>query len=206
MRAASSTRPARIVTWYIGIRIRRSPADDRPHDKSIKYREVFPALDSFCAALAKTPLSQTLQSTDWIIPAVQTVHIIAVAAVIASILMVDLRLMGVGARNQQIAAVVNRYLPSVWYALPILLLSGATLIIAEPSRALQNPVFALKMGLLLLAMGITLLCQLPLRKDARFWDESKSRRWTVRVIACLSLPLWVAILFAGRWIAYVQTG
>jgi hypothetical protein len=62
----------------------------------------------------------------------------------------------------------------------------------------------LKMGLLLLAAGITLLCQLPLRKDARYWDGSESRRRTVRLIGFLSFPLWTAILFAGRWIAYVQ--
>jgi hypothetical protein len=85
-----------------------------------------------------------------------------------------------------------------------LLVTGVTLIIAEPSRALQNPVFFLKMGLLLLAAGITLVCQLPLRKDAGYWDESESRRRTARLIGFLSLPLWTAILFAGRWIAYVQ--
>jgi hypothetical protein len=86
-----------------------------------------------------------------------------------------------------------------------LLLTGATLIIAEPSRSLQNPVFVLKMALLLLAAAVTLVCQLPLRKDAGYWDGSESRRRKVRVIGFLSLPIWIAILFAGRWIAYVQS-
>jgi len=165
---------------------------------------VLRSLDGFCARLSEMPLSQAIQTTDWVIPAVQTVHIVAVATVITSILMVDLRLMGFAARRQPIAAVAQRYLPPVWYALPVLLVTGVTLIIAEPSRALQNPVFMLKMGLLLLAAGITLLCQLPLRKDARYWDGSESRRRTVRLIGFLSFPLWTAILFAGRWIAYVQ--
>jgi hypothetical protein len=165
---------------------------------------VLRSLDGFCARLSETSLSQAIQTTDWVIPAVQTVHIIAVATVITSILMVDLRLMGLAARRQPIAMVAKRYLPPVWYALPILLATGVTLIIAEPSRALQNPVFFLKMGLLLLAAGITLVCQLPLRKDAGYWDESESRRRTVRLVGFLSLPLWTAILFAGRWIAYVQ--
>jgi hypothetical protein len=166
---------------------------------------VLHSLDAFCKHLSETPLSQAIQTTDWVIPAVQTVHIIAVATVITSTLMVDLRLMGFAARRQPIAAVAQRYLPPVWYALPVLLVTGVTLIIAEPSRALQNPVFMLKMGLLLLAAGITLLCQLPLRKDAGYWDGSESRRRTVRLIGFLSFPLWTAILFAGRWIAYVQT-
>lgn len=163
------------------------------------------SLDAFCAQLSETALSQALQTTEWVIPAVQTVHIVAVATVITSILMVDLRLMGFAARNQPIAAVANRYLPPVWYALPVLLATGTTLIIAEPSRSLQNWVFILKMCLLLLAAGVTLACQLPLRKDAGYWDESESRRRRVRLIGFLLLPLWIAVLFAGRWIAYVQS-
>jgi hypothetical protein len=165
---------------------------------------VLRSLDAFCAHLSKTALSQAIQATDWVIPAVQTVHIVAVATVITSILMVDLRLVGFAGRQQSIAAVANRYLPPVWYALPILLLTGTTLIIAEPARSLQNWVFILKMGLLVLAAAVTLACQLPLRKDAGYWDASAARRRKVRLIAFLSLPLWIAVLFAGRWIAYVQ--
>jgi hypothetical protein len=166
---------------------------------------VLRSLDAFCDHLSATPLSQALQTTEWIIPAIQTVHIIAVATVITSVLIVDLRLMGLGFGRQSIAVVARRYLPLVWYALPVLLLTGVTLIIAEPSRSLQNPVFVLKMGLLLLAAAVTLVCQLPLRNDTGYWDESESRRRKVRMIGLLSLPLWVAILFAGRWIAYVQS-
>jgi hypothetical protein len=167
---------------------------------------VLRSLASFCEKLSATPLSQAIQTIDWVIPAVQTIHIVTVAAVITAILMVDLRLMGYTARHQSIATVANRYLPTVWYALPILLATGATLIIAEPSRSLQNPVFALKMGLLVLAAGITLLCQLPLRGNPGYWEASDSRRRQVKLIGFLSLPLWIAILFAGRWIAYVQSG
>jgi hypothetical protein len=166
---------------------------------------VLRSLGPFCERLAATPLSQAIQTTDWVIPAVQTIHIVAVAAVIISILMVDLRLMGFAARHQPIGAVAHRYLPTVWYALPVLLATGATLIIAEPSRSLQNPVFMLKMGLLVLATGITLLCQLPLHGDPGYWDSSNSRRRRVKLIGFMSLPLWIAILFAGRWIAYVQS-
>jgi hypothetical protein len=79
------------------------------------------------------------------------------------------------------------------------------LIIAEPSRSLQNPVFILKMTLVLLAAGLTLGSQIPLRRDASFWDCSSSRRRFGVLIACLSLPLWIGIVFAGRWIAYVQS-
>ncbi len=162
------------------------------------------ALDKFCNWLAATPLSLQIQSLEWIIPAVQTVHILCIAAVMSSVLMIDLRLLGLGARDQTVKSVATRFLPFIWWVLPIMLVTGAVLIVAEPARSLENPVFFLKMGLLACAVLITLCSSLPLARDALFWEVSSRRRWGARLIAVVSLPVWVAIIFAGRWIAYVQ--
>src|SRR5262245_19222958 len=99
------------------------------------------SLQSFCNWLASTALSQELQTTEWIIPATQCIHIVAVAAVVTSALMLDLRLLGMRWQNQAVASVTRRFVPVIWWSLPILLVSGAILIIAEPGRALLNPVF-----------------------------------------------------------------
>jgi hypothetical protein len=162
------------------------------------------SLDSFCNWLAATTVSQTIQTIDWIIPAVQTVHILAVASVVTSALMINLRLLGIRRDDQSVAGVARRFLPFIWWPLPALLLTGAILIVAEPARALENPVFLLKMGLLLAAAGVTLACQLPIRSNAAFWELSAGRRRAAQLIALASIPLWIAIVCAGRWIAYVQ--
>jgi hypothetical protein len=162
------------------------------------------SLDSFCNWLAATSVSQTIQTIDWIIPAVQTIHILAVAAVVTSALMINLRLLGIRRHDQSVAGVARRFLPFIWWPLPLLLATGAILIIAEPARALENPVFLLKMGLLLAAAGVTLACQLPIRNNATFWELSPGRRRAAKLIAAASIPLWIAIVCAGRWIAYVQ--
>jgi hypothetical protein len=162
------------------------------------------SLDSFCNWLAATSVSQMLQTVEWIIPAVQTVHILAVAAVMTSVLMIDLRLLRIRGTEQSVATIARRFLPFVWWPLPVLLATGGLLIIAEPARALENPVFILKMGLLLAAAGITLACQIPLRRDEAFWELSAARKRAGQLIASASIPLWVAIICAGRWIAYVQ--
>jgi hypothetical protein len=162
------------------------------------------SLDAFCTWLSASSLSQAIQTADWVVPAVQTVHILAVAAVVTSALMINLRLLGVRATDQSIAGLARRFFPYVWWPLPILLASGAILIIAEPARALENPVFLLKMGLLLPAVAVTLACQLPLKRDPAFWDISVGRKRAARLIAVASMPLWIAIICAGRWIAYVQ--
>jgi hypothetical protein len=42
-----------------------------------------------------------------------------------------------------------------------------------------------------------------MRRDARYWEASRDRRNTARALATLSLVLWVAIVAAGRLIAYI---
>lgn len=165
---------------------------------------VLQALDPFCNWLAATSFSQTIQTIEWIVPAVQTVHILAVAAVATSALMINLRLLGVRSLDQPVAAVTQRFLPFIWWPLPILLITGSLLIVAEPARSLENPVFILKMTLLLVAASLTLACQLPLRGEEAFWEITPGRRTAAKLIALASIPLWVGIICAGRWIAYVQ--
>ena len=165
----------------------------------------FHGLDSLCAWLGATPLSQTLQTVGWIIPAIQTVHILCVSAVMSAVLVIDLRLLGVCGRSFPIAAIARRFMPFVWWPLPLLLATGALLVIAEPQRDLENPVFLLKMTLLLAAAGCTLVCQLPLRRDPDYWSPAH-RRGGAALVALCSLPAWTGVVFAGRWIAYVQGG
>ena len=161
------------------------------------------SLDNFCAWIEQTPLSQTIQVTDWFVPTVQTVHILAIAAVMSSVLMIDLRLLGILGRDQPLARVSARFRPVIWWTLPILLVTGLLMITGEPVRSLENPSFQLKMTLLVAAIIVTLSYQAPLNKDAGFWDSSSGRRGAIKLIAILSLLLWAGIVCAGRWIAYI---
>jgi len=163
------------------------------------------ALHNFCSWLEQTPLSQTIQSAGWIVPTVQTVHILSIAAVMSSVLMIDLRLIGILGRDQPLARVSERFRPVIWWTLPILLATGIIMIIGEPARSLESPVFQLKMALLVAAIIVTLSYQVPLGRDPSFWDLSIGRRGAARIIAVLSLLLWVGIVFAGRWIAYYDS-
>jgi hypothetical protein len=162
-----------------------------------------PALDHFCAWLEQTQLSQAMQVHTWIVPAVQTVHILAIAAVMSSVLMLNLRLLGIAGADQPLAGVSARFRPVIWWTLPILLVSGSMLIVGEPVRSLENAFFQIKMLLLITVIIVTLGYQAPLNKDAGYWEASDARRGAIKLIAIFSLLLWVGIVCAGRWIAYL---
>ena len=137
---------------------------------------------------------------------VQSVHILAIAIVMSSVVVVDLRLMGLMGHSQSITGMTRRFIPWVWWALAALLLSGVVLITAEPRRDLLNPVFQAKMVLVVVAIAVTVVFQETVRRNVEFWDLSPSRRTGAWVTAVASLLVWTAIVGCGRWIAYVEHG
>lgn len=161
---------------------------------------------AFCDWLAATPLSLVIQSVEWVIPAVQSLHILAIAVVMASVVVVDLRLLGMAGGRQTISAMTRRYFPWVWFALAVLLLTGLTLVVGEPHRELLNAVFVAKMALLAVAIVLTAAFQLSVQRRQAAWDASTATRSSARLIAVASLVVWVAIVACGRWIAYVEHG
>lgn len=163
-------------------------------------------LIAFSEALAATPASLFLQGIGWLIPMVQIVHILAIAAVMGSAGLSGLRLLGLAGRSQSVADMAGRLAPAVWWALAVLLCSGVVLAAAEPLRSLPNPAFQLKMLLLLPAVALTGFMQRSLRAGAAFWELSPGRRLAMKLAAAASLLLWVAIIFAGRWIAFIDMG
>ncbi|NKI98072.1 DUF6644 family protein [Novosphingobium sp. SG707] len=151
-------------------------------------------VQSFGDWLYATPISSTFRVTTWIIPTVQSIHILAIAVVVGSALVSELRLASVLANDEPAGNVVRRYLPWLWRALVVLLLSGVVLIVAEPARTLGNTVFWAKMALVLFAFAATVLLRRPLlREDAP--PAAKAISW-------LLLAVWIAVIFCGRFIAY----
>jgi len=162
-------------------------------------------VQGFVTWLSETPLSLLIQNVAWIIPLTQTVHICCIAIVMAAMALIDFRLLGLGGRSQSVSELVTRHLPWVWSALVVLLISGTLLIIGEPARSLMNPGFIVKMAMLVCVIALTLTLQGTIKRDVAFWELSPQRRTAAKLMAVVSLVLLVGIIFAGRWIAYLES-
>jgi hypothetical protein len=164
------------------------------------------ALSEFSKWLAATSLSHIIQTTKWVIPALQTLHILSVAVVFSSAVLVDLRLWRLLNRDLPLPEVARRFLPTIWPVLLVLLITGSLLIVGEPKRSLLNSTFYLKMALLAVAIVLTAWLQWSLSSSPDFWDKNRGRRMAGQFAATASILVWCGILFAGRWIAYTQAG
>jgi len=148
-------------------------------------------MTDFIAWLAATRASAIVANVSWIIPAVQCLHILCVCVVMASMLLLTLRLAGFGATP--LADYTGRYRPFVWTALLILLLTGAILIVGEPNRDLDNFTFWLKMALVAVAAILTAIS---------FRRTGDQQPVFFRLLAVVALVCWASAALCGRWIAY----
>jgi hypothetical protein len=157
-------------------------------------------ISQFCKWLDATPLSQAFQEWVWFVPTVQTVHILCIAVVMTSVGMLDFKMLGLAGRNQPLAAMVAYFMPWIWSALALLLVTGTLLTITEPSRELLNNAFRAKMLMVSVVAVLLRIVQQRLRGDPNYWS---ARRASARAIGAISLVLVVTIVVAGRWIAYI---
>jgi uncharacterized membrane protein (DUF485 family) len=165
-------------------------------------------LAAFSEWLGNTQLSAVLSDTThlstWlIIPLSQCLHILSVAVMMISVGVLNLNLLGIWRARQTFAQLATHLMPWIWGALIVLFLTGALQTIAEPNRELTNIGFGFKMAMLAIVALITLIYQITIRRDPRYWELSPQRRQTGHILATISLFLWVGIAAAGRLIAYL---
>jgi hypothetical protein len=129
-------------------------------------------------------------------PIVQTVHLLGIAVVMSSVVLLDLRILGLALPSQGVQELTRRVMPWLWCALPVMLLSGLPFVLARPHRYFTNPVFGLKFALLLPAVALAAMLHVL--------GNRKPEHWGAKAIAAVSLLLWIGIVLAGRWIAYVD--
>jgi hypothetical protein len=161
-------------------------------------------MQAFAQWLGTTQISHSLQQVIWLIALLQAVHILAIAMVLSSVAMVELRILG-WTRSQTMADTARRFMPWIWSGLAVLALTGTVLIIAEPKRTLDNNLaFDIKMIMLATAVLVTSAFQVSLGRSSVRWEERPAGRTLLSAFAIFTLGLWLAIAVAGRWIAYVR--
>lgn len=151
--------------------------------------------------LAATSLSHTVAEKFWIVPALQTVHILCVAVVLAGVVLINLRIVGLLDRGQPVPALLDRFLPPIGVAVGVLAFTGVLLIAGEPTRALFRVVFWTKMALIVAAVALTWSHRSAFRTVG---DAAVVATPTRKLVAIVALLLWLAVIVAGRWIAYVE--
>lgn len=153
-------------------------------------------------ALETSGLAQTLRSSLWLYPTVETLHILGFALLVGAIVAFDLRLVA-AAEGLNVESWVRRLVPVAATGLALAMAMGALLFTVEATAYARNPLFLAKMTLLVLALANVAWFHLGPLRLRRMVGPSVGIPRAMRLSAGLSIAGWVAVLVCGRLIAYV---
>jgi hypothetical protein len=153
--------------------------------------------------LNDTNVAEAIRNSVWIFPAIETVHVIAIAFVVGSIMRLDLRLAGLIWRDRSVSEISGQMLPWTWASFVVATIFGLLLFASKPFTYLQILFFDVKMFLIVLAGLNMVIFQQIIFKDVAKWDRSPMPPTAVRVAGSLSLAFWVSVLVCGRLIGFV---
>ena len=156
----------------------------------------------FAQWLETTGVSVTIKSVEWIIPLVQSIHIVTIGIVFVSLLMIALRVMGYIRIDQDFSLVMDRFAPWVRYGVVVLALTGLILVVGEPIRELMSLSFWLKMGLLAIGITTAVAFKRSLAPAVLAGGTEPTFSPATKSAAMATVLLWLTIIFLGRAIAY----
>ena len=160
-------------------------------------------MNDFAVWLSTTLPSVFIQNHEvWMIPVIQSLHIIGIGIAVGSALMMTLRVLGWVGMDQTVLATQRRFGPWLTGALCLLLASGGLLIVAEPVRELVTLSFWLKMVFVAALTALAAAFQVSVRRDDQQWEQALVRRRSVRLTALLVFLVLGCIILLGRLIAY----
>jgi uncharacterized protein DUF6644 len=156
----------------------------------------------FAHWLAQTRLSLAIQTHFWVIPTVQSIHIVAIGIVMSSVFMMDLRVLGWAGTDQTLSQMTRRFAPWLWGALGALFVTGGLMVVGEPVRELLSLSFWLKMSLIIVGAAVAAGFQLTLKRSSGDWERSFGNRRTTKCLAMVTFLVWCSVVILGRLIAY----
>jgi hypothetical protein len=153
--------------------------------------------------LESLPVSAHIGESWWF-PFLESIHVLTATFLVGSILMVDLRLVGLAARGYSVRRIVWEVVPWTYAASAFSVVTGVGLFMTRATHYVANPAFQIKMVLLVLA-GINMaVFHLITARGIERSDEVGVITSASRFAGACSLLLWIGILLAGRWIGHLS--
>ena len=163
------------------------------------------AIDSWLARLEASSIANAIRESLYLFPVAESLHVIGLTMVFGTIAIVDLRLLGVAWTRRSFTRIAADVLKWTWAAFALSVATGVFMFITNAGVYYHNVFFRVKMGLLALS-GLNMLAfELTARRSVGRWDEHTTAPPAGRIVAGLSLALWITTIFMGRWIGFTTS-
>jgi len=146
----------------------------------------------------QTQIGETIRDSTWLFPVIEAFHLLGLALTVGSVLIVQLRLLGVGLSRQPVAQLSASVQPFLLAGLALSFSTGIPLFLSESIKAYYSFAFWIKMACLFLVLLYTFTIQRRLTRTNRTSEQPLLGR----IMAITALTLWFGVAWGGRWIGF----
>ncbi len=146
-----------------------------------------------CRLLQDNSLIAVINGTAWMAATTEILHYFSMFILVGSMVIVDLRVLGLVARRQDAAQLAERLFPWIWISLALNFLTGFLMFAGSAVSYYRNDVFYDKIGIIVLAIIVNIFVQKKVRK----WDQLPAMPAWAKLIAVVSIGLWIGAIIAG---------
>lgn len=159
-------------------------------------------LQAVWEALETSSLGDFVASSAWAFPTIEAVHVIAIVTVVGTVAIMDLRLLGLASRSWTVTQMSRDTLRWTWVAFVVAAITGSLLFVSKAHIYAKEPWFLWKLVLIAAAgVNMTIFHMFAWRR-VEDWDTRPAAPMAGAIAGALSLMLWVAAVFCGRFIGF----
>jgi len=160
---------------------------------------LFAWLEGMYNAMLQSPLGVATNLSVWLFASVQAVHLLTLVVVGCAVLVVDLRLLGLGLRDQPVSEIAREAQPWLVWGLVGQVASGIPLFVSlAASKYYDSPAFWLKMYLVVAAI----LFAFTVRRLVATGNERRASGAAARAVGLVSILLWSGVGIMAKAIGY----
>lgn len=161
-------------------------------------------LHAIALAVGDSGLGEWMRTNVRAMPVVEALHVLAAATVFGTVLVVDLRLLGMPDLKRAVTRVSGEMLHFTWVAFGLAVITGVMMFAANANTYYGNTAFRLKL-LALGAAGLNMaIFHFGAYRSVAGWDRDQASPRAAQIAAALSILLWVSIIFVARWIGFTK--
>jgi hypothetical protein len=157
------------------------------------------------ASLEGSRFATGIRNSLYLFPLIESVHVIGLTMVFGTIVIIDLRLLGLASTRRRFSALAVDVLKWTWLAFGVTVTTGLLMFVTNAGAYFPNVYFRAKMALLALSGLNTLAFQLTARRSIGSWDRNNAAPAAGKAVAAVSLVLWISVIVLGRWVGFTTT-
>ena len=158
---------------------------------------------SLLESIQGSALANWMRYTNGAMPVVEATHVLAAVLVSGTVLIVDLRLLGLVDSSRAFTRVSRETLRLTWLAFAVSVITGSLMFTTSPQTYFYNVAFEWK-ALALFGAGLNMaLFQRLTARGVATWDTERPPH-AARIAGLVSVLLWAAVVLLGRWIGFTK--